>query len=227
MNKNKEVNKDYWEKNIEGFSGFYDTKSEENIIAIPGFGFLYKRLIFPIEKKYMYQRHKYVMNYINENVKDGMKVADIGCGSGIYVKKMVEMGAFVYAYDYVKSAVNLTRKNLVGLDSDLFEVRQLDITESRIEDVDLAISVGVLTYIDDLDKYFSNILPFTNKFMFNYLDSENTINSIRRKIKFLDVRDYSYHSTDEIINSMSRWDFRVISKEKLATGHIIQSKKES
>src|ERR1700758_3747246 len=107
MGTSQELNKKYWEENIEGFSGFYDTKSEENISGNFLISFFYKKLIFPMEKKYMFVRHTCVSNFIESNIKDGMKVADIGCGSGVYVKKMIQKGAFVYAFDYAESALNL------------------------------------------------------------------------------------------------------------------------
>ena len=37
----------YWEKNIEGFTGFYDEQSEERIQGNLLISHLYKKLIFP------------------------------------------------------------------------------------------------------------------------------------------------------------------------------------
>ena len=50
---NNETNKKYWEANIEGFSGFYDTKSE---LEGKGITFLYKKILFPIKKRFMFER---------------------------------------------------------------------------------------------------------------------------------------------------------------------------
>ncbi len=78
LSRNMMSNAEYWEKNIEGFSGFYDKKSEENINGNSLVTYFYKKIIFPIEKKYMLERYNYVINYINNNVFAGMKCADIG-----------------------------------------------------------------------------------------------------------------------------------------------------
>ena len=43
--------KEYWERNISGFAGFYDTGSEEKIMAPFPLNFIYRMFIFPIEKK--------------------------------------------------------------------------------------------------------------------------------------------------------------------------------
>lgn len=227
MTKDKNFNQNYWEKNIEGFSGFYDKKPEENIPAPAGVSFFYKKFIFPLEKKFMYQRHIAVSDYINKNVKANMTTADIGCGSGVYVKKMIQCQSFVHAYDYAESAITLTRKNLTGAELEKCELKQLDITKEHIPQVDIAISIGVLPYIDDFQLYLDNILPYTNYFLFNYLDKNHLLNSLRRSVlKFLDVRKYSYHSTDEIVDVLKKYNFVVVKKTILATGFILETKRK-
>lgn len=224
MMENK-INKEYWEKNIEGFSGFYDTQSEETINAPGWFSPLYKKFIFPVEKKYMRQRYDFVCDYIDTNVKKGMKVADIGCGSGVYTKRMIEKGAFVYALDYAQSAVGLTKKNLNNIEANSSEVLLFDVTRQKIPDVDLAISIGVLPYISGIETFFSNTLPHTGEFLFNYLSADNFLNRMRKKIKMLDVRNYSYHNFNEIHRNLSLYNFNINRKEKLATGFLVETKK--
>ena len=225
---NKINKQKYWENNIKGFSGFYDTKSEEKIPFNFGFGYLYKKIIFPIEKKYMLLRHKRVSDFIEKRVEKGMKVADIGCGSGIYTKKLIEKGAFVYAFDYVESALNLTKSNLNKEELSNIEIRLLDITNNTIPEVDIAISIGVLPYIENEELYLNNILPYTNMFLFNFLNRNNVLNIIRRKyLKFLDVRTYSYHNPNVIVGELGKHNFKISTQNKLATGYIIEAKNNS
>jgi len=227
MAKDKNFNKDYWEKNIEGFSGFYDKQSEENIPAPAGVSFFYKKVIFPMEKKYMYQRHAAVSDYIENNVKENMKTADIGCGSGVYVKKMIQKKAGVFALDYAESAVELTRRNLTPEELANCKLGLLDISKEHIPDVDLAISIGVLPYIEDLKTYLNNILPHTKYVLFNYLDKNHPLNALRRSIiKFLDVRKYSYHETKSVMEELVNHNFELIKKTPLATGFIIEAKRK-
>lgn len=223
--KNRDVNKDYWEKNIEGFSGFYDTSSEESIIAPGWLKPLYKKLVFPLEKKYMHDRYNYLCNYIDTCVKPGMKVADIGCGSGVYTKRMIERGAYVYALDYAESAVMLTKKNLSGANQNSFEVRLFDVVTQKIPAVDLAISIGVLTYIDESDVFFENVLSNTGLFLFNFLDKNNRLNRIRQNLSWLDVRNYSYHEFQGLEKTLNSYGFAISQKQKLATGYIINSER--
>ncbi len=223
--KNYTINKDYWEKNIESYSGFYYVNSEENIQLPFGLSVLYKKFLFPLERKVTLERYNNVCAFIDKHVKKGMKVADIGCGSGVFSKKLLEKGAYVYAFDYAESAVELTKKNLSTVAVSNIEVSQFDITKNCIPDVDAAISIGVLPYIDEVDKYFHNILPHTDRFLFNYIDKNNLFNLTRRMMSFLDVRSYSYHSQKEISSLVHNNGFSIAENKKLGTGFILELKK--
>jgi cyclopropane fatty-acyl-phospholipid synthase-like methyltransferase len=222
-----ERRKRYWDKNIEGFSKFYDTKSEETLNGSPLFNFLYKRFLMPIEKQYMKKRHANVSSYIKNNVSEGTRFADIGCGSGIYCKLAVECGGTVDAYDFSSAAVSLTNKNLRQLPKERHKVYQLDIIESAIKPVDVAISIGVLTYIDNLSVYLAHILPNTQHFYFNFLDAKNTINKLRNKFLFLDARGYSYHSHSEVLSLLKKYSFLTHEVQALATGHLIKCSRKT
>lgn len=227
MDEVKDFNKKYWEKNIEGFAGFYDKQSEENFIAPAGVSFLYKKIIFPLEKKYMQQRHATVSCFIDNTIKEGMKVTDIGCGSGVYVKRMVQKGAFVYAFDFAESALELTKRNLSSDELKNVQIKQLDISEEHIPKTDIAISIGVLPYINDHQKYLKNILPFTDAILFNFLSENHILNFLRRTIlRFLDVRMYSYHNLNKIKAELESHNFIIVKKAKLATGFIIEAKRK-
>ena len=219
------INKEYWQKNIEKYSGFYYVNSEENIDIPFGLDGLYKKFIFPLERKVTLERYNIVCAFIDRHVKPGMKVADIGCGSGIFSKKMLDKGAYVYAMDYVPSAVELTKRNLSSENTSMFEVSQLDISKQHIPKVDLAIGIGILPYIASSENFFGNILPYTDKFLFNYNDKYNLFNLTRTVLGFLDVRHYSFHSQNEIDLSISKNGFDIVKNTKLGTGFILELKK--
>ena len=224
--KNKNVNKEYWENNIEGFAGFYDVQSEETFNSgFWGFDYFYKKIILPLEKKWMLTRHQYVSNYIKDHVTSGMKTADIGCGSGVYVKAMISKGAFVYALDYAESAISLTTRNLTVEELNAATIQPFDITQDHIPRVDVALAIGVLPYISNLDGFLDNILPYATRVLFNYLDRNNIFNVIRRHITFLDVRNYSYHSSAEVRRKIIERGFRIVDTAKLATGFIVEIEK--
>ena len=226
-NTNNKGNQQYWEENIEGFSGLYNTISEENIHRVSWFTWLYKKTMFPIEKKYMMIRHKTVSDYIDKNAKPGMKVADIGCGSGVYTKIMLSKGTFVYGLDYTQRAVSLTEKNIKSENSENYEIRVFDITKSKIPEVDIAISIGVLPYINNLDTYLDNVLPYTGSFLLNFLDLNHPLNRINKLIPFFDVRNYNYHKLRDIKKGIAGHGFSIVRQTKLATGFIIECKRKN
>lgn len=217
--------KEYWQENISGFSGFYDKQSEENIRGFLPFTFLYKHTVFHLEKKYMKQRFDMVMNFIQSNVQGSKRVADIGCGSGIYTKAMVNQGAHVYAIDFTQQALDLTRHALSVKECLQVEFICADIHEQSIPSVDVAIAIGVLPYIDNLDKFFDHILPQTHHVLMNFLNADDVLNQIRARLKWLDVRGYSYQRIDDIKQKLAQRGFDIVRILPLATGYMIEAKR--
>ena len=222
----KKAYKDYWEKNIQGFSGFYDKNSEENISAPWGISHAYKTFIFPVERMFMRDRYNIVSDYISQNIHSGMKVADIGCGNGIFTKKIANRGAKVYAIDYTQSALDLTKSTLSKDESKNVELMKLDITSEHIPAVDAAISIGTIMYVEDRECYFDNILPYTPLFLFSFLESSHPLNVFRKIVPVLDVRHYFYHRSSNIKNDLEKRGFKISSKIKLATGFIVDAKRK-
>ena len=223
--KNKITSQEYWQKNIQGFSGFYDRTSEE---ALQGPSFLtsaYKTIIFPLEKKYMQQRFNMVSTYIARYTRAGMSIADIGCGCGIYSKQAASLRAKVYALDFVDNALTLTKANLTADELKRVQFSKMDITRQAIPKVDMAIAIGVLTYIDKLGSFLDNILPYTDLFLFNFLDAESWLNIVRKKMPVLDVRGYYYFSVSDVRQELAARNFEIVDIQKLATGFMVQSKR--
>ena len=225
IKKNKITSQEYWQQNIQGFSGFYDRTSEETLQGPSVLTSIYKAIIFPLEKKYMRQRFNMVSAYIAQNARSGMAIADIGCGCGIYTKQAASLGAKVYALDFVDNALALTRKNLTGDELKFVQFLKMDITRQAIPKVDMVISIGVLPYVDGLDSFFDNVLPYTDLFLFNFLDAESWLNILRKKMPVLDVRGYSYFSASEVRQKLAAGNFEIVDIQKLATGFVVQSKR--
>lgn len=224
---NPGFSKEYWEKNIEAFSGFYDRGSEEAIDAVPVLRWLYRTFLFPIEKKYMRRRYEMVSKYIDRHIRPGMKAADIGCGSGIFTRMMAAKGAYVYAIDYAESALALIRRSLTEADLDSIELIKADITKQSIPKIDTGIAIGVLTYIQDSNLFFDHVLPFTDRLLFNIIDKHNLLNHLRRALPILDVRHLAYHARDSIEAGLTGRGFRMVHVEPLATGLMISCEKDS
>lgn len=211
-------NQEYWEKNIKAFSMFYNNLSEENFEKGKLTTRLYKKYLLPIEKKYMKVRHEMVCSFIARNSSSEKDCADIGCGNGIYTVLLAEKNRNVFSYDYTLAAVNLTIDNLKNGNLTNATIEQNDITKDPIKKNHFSISIGVLPYIADSQAYFKNILPYTDKLLFNFLDAEHPLNRLRQVLEFLDMRDYSYHTNSQLEADIKHYGFEIISKSKLATG---------
>lgn len=216
---------EYWEKNIEGFSGFYEKCSQELIQASPVFTPVYKALVFPMEKKVMERRFEMVSSFIADNVRPGIHAADIGCGGGVYTQQMAARGARVHASDFANSAIELTKQRLKENESRNVIFSRMDILSQSIPTVDVAIAIGVVPYITDIDRFFENILPHTNVFLFNFLAKDSWINNLRHQLKFLDVRGYSYYSKEEIRRKLEVRGFKILRMEKLGTGFMVHTER--
>lgn len=216
---------EYWEKNIEGFSGFYEKCSQELIQAPPILTSVYKALVFPLEKKVMERRFEMVSAFITNNVRPGIHAADIGCGGGVYTQQMAARGAQVHAFDFANAAIELTKQRLSPDESKNVVFMQMDIMSQSIPTVDVAICIGVVPYIDRIDRFLDNVLPHTNLFLFNFLDANSWINSLRHKLTILDVRGYSYYSKEEICRKLEARGFETLCMEKLGTGFMVHAKR--
>ena len=181
---------EYWEKNIEGFSGFYDSCSEENIKGNWLFKYLYSKFIFPIEQNVTRRRYDMVIERLGKNVSKKNTIADVGCGGGIFSLFLAKIGTNVLAFDYADSALQLTRKRVVGSWAKNVTLKKLDITINKIPKVDFAIAIGVLPYISDLENFIINLGENSDQVMFNYLENSNGFNIVRRMLPFLNVRHY-------------------------------------
>ncbi|MCZ4291021.1 class I SAM-dependent methyltransferase [Hoeflea alexandrii] len=217
--------RDYWERNIKGFSGFYDTGSEETLRGSWLFRAFYRTFLLPVEKAYMRKRYAMVRSFIDSN-SEGGTAADIGCGSGIFSIIMAERQARVYALDFAKSAVELTRENIPANLTERITVDQLDILNDSIPRVDTAIAIGVLPYVADEATFIDHIAPNCDRILFNFLDADNLLNRLRKFMVQLDARGYCYHSKDKIAAQLGHHGFDIEKEEALATGWMITARRQ-
>ena len=221
----------YWEDNIRHFSKFYQSSSDENIIAPPGISYLYKKFVFPVEKNAVRKRYEGVISIIDDlKLKEGSKIIDIGCGNGIFTVALLERGFKVIAADFTQSALKLTENNIEQICPEKIknaEFLKLDISKNQIPVVDLAIAIGVSMYISDISAFYENILPFTDVFLDNYQYPNHWINIIRRMIKLINVREVCYLDMKLRNDALKKYDFKSYEKIPIGTGCIELLKKNN
>ncbi|NQY11935.1 MAG: class I SAM-dependent methyltransferase [Flavobacteriales bacterium] len=217
--------KAYWEENIARFSGFYDEISQEELKGIGLLAPLYKKFIFPLEKEQMTKRNLFILEYIDKNVSAGMLVADIGCGSGLYTKTLLQKGAKVIATDFAQAALDLTKAKLNEEELNRCQLILQEIGSAPIPKVDLVLCIGVLPYIDNFNIVVKNLMPQTNKLLFNYLKSDNVFNIVRSVFSFLNVRNYSFFNSNFIKKTIEENGFNIVQKLELGTGEMLSTER--
>ncbi|OGN90480.1 MAG: hypothetical protein A2Z70_01015 [Chloroflexi bacterium RBG_13_48_17] len=215
--------KEYWQKNIEAYGKFYDKTSEEQIIASKPLAALYRAFIFPAERRLVLERYRKVIGFIERSVKPGMRVVDLGCGTGVFTTELLLRGASVIAVDYVETALTATKKRVIEMlpeKQSNIEYLFLDVMEKPLPKSDVVIAIGVAPYIDSIETFMNHILPTTDRFYCLFLNKYHWINRVRRLLRFLNVRRYRY-SDDKIIKELLTKDgFLLVSREKIATGYL-------
>lgn len=215
--------KEYWKENIVAYGKFYDKNSEEQINALPLIDYLYKKIIFPLEREVTLERYRKTVDFIEKNVKKNTIVVDLGCGTGVFTTEILRCQGHVICVDYVESALLATRERVESMMpqyKENVEYILLDIMKNNLPRSDIVICIGVTPYISSLEPFFAHILPTTDTFFCLFLNDKNWMNQIRKKIPFLNVRKYHFHSIDEINQQLARFNFMLISRQTLGTGFL-------
>lgn len=226
MSKKSEFNyAKYWETNIKSFGNFYGFNPDEDIIAPPGIKFFYRKFVFPMEKDHINRRYSIVCDMLNGELGEGIKLADIGCGTGVFTKFAVQHGADVIAIDFTETALKLTDEALNDSERDKVSYMLLDAEKQTIPVVDVAIAIGVIAYVKDFSTFAANVGCNCNCIIFNFLDEKHIINRMRKILRFLDVRHYIYNNRREIEALLRKEGFQSFEWKKLTSGYVLKSKK--
>lgn len=109
---------------------------------------------------------------INKYLKKGMKILDLGAGTGAYSLYLAEKGYDVTAVELVKSHVDLIKsKKLDNMNLKIYEGNALDLSKFNDEEFDLVLCFGPLYHLEKLEdklKCISGIKRICSKdsFMF-------------------------------------------------------------
>lgn len=220
----------YWEKNIINWGKFYDEGSEEQIEGSKIFTYLYKKLIFPIEKKYMLDRYNIVIKFIKQNANGDKKIAEVGCGVGIFTKEILKSKSYVYAIDYSKVALEATKRTVSDLSNEQLKKIDyliIDVAVDPIPNCDIAICIGVTPYITNIEAFFKNILPHVDNLLCSYVSNTNLINRIRTLFPVLNIRNLVFVNPEKISNYYEMYGFELVERISLATGFVDNVKRIS
>lgn len=217
--------KEYWDKNIDNWGKFYleASDSEEDFNSPTWLTRFYRRFVVPIEARLMGERYRLTIDFINQYVKPGMLVADIGCGTGVFTIEMLKRGAKVVAIDISASSLEATRRNIEREAPQHFDAvtfLQMNVAESQIPTVDLAIAMGVTPYVTQIEAFYRNILTNTKTFYCLNLDPKHWANRIRRIIPLLNVRNVHCFERRRIDDIIAASQCTLIERRNFASGYL-------
>ncbi len=168
---------------------------------------------------------------------ENKKILDLGCGSGILVKKLVDSGGKVSGIDFSETMINIAKKNNPTVN---FTVGEIERTPYKDRYFDLVVSGLVMHYVKDLQLVFREVErilndrgvfvftmhhPFNEVMELTFLESESEFkvaispyfHNEQYRWKMLENMDLiSYHHT-----------FENISESLFASGFAIERIKES
>lgn len=218
--------KKYWDQNIDKWGDLYldISHGHERLQGFKPITWIYNRTIVPHEAALMKIRYKKTIDFIEENVKPGVTVTDIGCGTGIFVVQCLLRGARVNAIDFSHTALEITRKNILAQcpeHAEKVNYQQSDGQEVMLPPSDFTLCVGVMPYIGHTKEFLKNTLTPTKKAFIQYSEKHNFFNIVRIVFPFLNVRNLKFQTENMLEEEAKNLGFKKIKSEKFATGRLV------
>jgi cyclopropane fatty-acyl-phospholipid synthase-like methyltransferase len=219
------VDNNYWERNINNWSKLYlkISHGHEELECSSWLKAVYHSLITPIESLLMKKRYAKTLSFINTHVKKGDTVADLGCGTGIFVVELLNRGAKVLAIDYTEAALKLTKELVMIKCPDkqsAVTYLKLDLRNECIPHCDAAFAMGVAPYIAEIESFISNVMSGATILYLQLVDPRNIFNRLRAALPWLNVRKLNFHDKNNLSKYYSQKRLHLQKRENFATGYI-------
>lgn len=217
--------KNYWDENIDKWGALYlEISHGSEIFKGPVFiSKLYNRFVVPTEATLMKTRYQKTMGFIDKSISAGMRVSDIGCGTGIFTISLLKKGAHVNAIDISEKSLEITKKNVEKYTPEYCDRVSYFLRDPQYETLpksDASLCVGVLPYVKNIDSFMTNILISTDMLYVQFSSSFNFFNILRRMLPFLNVRKLNFQSLPTVKQICKKRSFTIASNEKFATGYL-------
>ena len=213
----------YWDQNIDKWGELYLEMShpDEKLNAPNWLSNLYQISVGRLERRLMSERYDRTVKFLDSYLQPGVKLSDIGCGTGVFVVQAVKRAAHVNAIDFSAHALDITTRRVNEYSpSASVDYYQLDVQTQQVPQSDVAIAMGVAPYISDLAAFLANILPFTKVFCCLYVDPSHWANRLRTALPLLNVRKLQFHSREEVDAIYSQHGWHILDRTNFATGYI-------
>ena len=174
----------------------------------------------------IYQRYEWVMKEAGPADLRGMKICDIGCGSGRFVASLAKRGAQVtgvdFAPDMLKLSAELVEKEGVA-DRCKFVLSDA-LTWKTDEKFDLVIAIGFWDYVGDPLPTLKVIRSLTKTTFLSAWPRAGTLRAGIRKVRLkADGCPVYFFTLPQVEDLLQRAGFRMESREILGQLHCIKS----
>jgi 2-polyprenyl-3-methyl-5-hydroxy-6-metoxy-1,4-benzoquinol methylase len=174
----------------------------------------------------IYQRYEWVMKEAGPADLRGMKICDIGCGSGRFVASLAKRGAQVtgvdFAPDMLKLSAELVEKEGVA-DRCKFVLSDA-LTWKTDEKFDLVIAIGFWDYVGDPLPTLKVIRSLTKTTFLSAWPRAGTLRAGIRKVRLkADGCPVYFFTLPQVEDLLQRAGFRVESREILGQLHCVKS----
>jgi predicted TPR repeat methyltransferase len=116
---------------------------------------------------------------LGSNLKNS-KMADLGCGSGIFTSRLKELGADIVGVDNSLGLIEIAKTTYPNIPFSLAEVTQTNLSSGEY---DLVVSSLVMHYLKDLTPFFKEVKRILKKngcFIFSF---HHPVNEIMKKVE--------------------------------------------
>ncbi len=215
----------YWNRNIDEWGKFYlgISHSGEELTGPKWFAQAYKASVGRHEAQLMKERYRYTLEFIQRRVSPGMRVVDVGCGTGIFALAMLRQGAEVVAVDYAPRALDLTRQLVKDQSPDLLpnlRLIQADVAKDPIPECDAFLAVGLTPYLVSIDSFFAHVVSRSGGGFVSLLDASHWANRLRQTLPLLNVRRLNFPKREVVDDGWKEYGFHVVWERRLGTGFL-------
>ncbi len=188
----------------------------------------HEKRLDPKKSPFNYYIENPVMERILKPIVKGRKSLELGCGTGIFLKKVQSWGGEVDGVDISEKQIEIARRENPDAK---FYVCDVDYLKTSFGKYDIVYSSLMLHYLDDLDKLFFNVaraLKDFGRFVFSFhhpfseiMDEVKVKNKVynvpknyfttrRYRWGMIGMQLHSYHHTfEQITQSMKKHGFLI------------------
>ncbi len=136
--------------------------------------------------------------HLVDKVKDAKTILDVGCGPGIYCKRLSDKGYDIIGVDYSENTVELAKQKYPGIRFMVADGYNLPFADKQF---DIAISIGALQCIIEHEKFIKELMRVSSKAviistLLKKKKSKDPIRTLKEQLKADAFPCREYHASE-------------------------------